>query len=166
MQESRENRKAEVPESAKLRDRAICYVDGSFNPDVNKYAYGCVFINDDGSIDEYCGSGNDEVALKQRNVSGEMIASMLSVSLAIARGYSSLDIYYDYSGIECWVTGEWKAKNELTQKYRDWMRSKKQRIGIEFHKVQAHSHDEYNERADKLAKQGLLKAPGLPEIKV
>ena len=58
------------------------YVDGSFNPQVNKYAYGCVLIKEDGSIEELCGSGNSPDALKQRNVSGEMIASMLSVQYA------------------------------------------------------------------------------------
>ncbi len=145
---------------------AVCYVDGSFNPELNKYAYGCVLINDNGSVEELCGSGNNPDALLQRNVSGEMIASMLSVKWALLNGYKRIDIYYDYSGIEQWVTGGWKAKNKLTQDYRDWMRAQKEKIDIRFFKVIAHSKDEMNERADKLAKEGLLKNPGLPEIVV
>lgn len=140
------------------------YVDGSFNPQVNKYAYGCVLIKEDSSIEELCGSGNSPDALKQRNVSGEMIASMLSVQYALKYGYSHIDIYYDYSGIECWATGSWKAKNDLTQKYRDWMNEQMKRISISFHKVAAHTNDKYNEQADKLAKMGLEKEPGLPAI--
>ncbi|MFQ9072177.1 MAG: hypothetical protein ACLR43_05120 [Faecalibacillus faecis] len=26
-----------------------------------------------------------------------------------------ISIYYDYEGIEKWVTGEWKAKKEITK---------------------------------------------------
>ena len=166
MQESRQNREAETESAAiNAKRKAVCYVDGSFNSELNKYAYGCILINDDGSCEEYCGSGNDPDALLQRNVAGEMIASMLSVKLALVRGYSELEIFYDYSGIECWVTGAWKAKNNLTQSYRDWMRGKMDRISISFSKVTAHSNNKYNDRADKLAKEGLLKNPGLPEIK-
>ena len=144
--------------------KLVAYVDGSFNPSVNKFAYGCVLIKEDGSIEEICGSGTDPEALKQRNVSGEMVASMLAVKYALKFGYSSIDIYYDYSGIECWVTGAWKAKNALTQSYRDWMQERQSRIKISFFKVAAHTNDKYNEQADRLAKQGLNKEPGLPEV--
>lgn len=144
--------------------KLTAYVDGSFNPRVNRYAYGCVLIYKDEVIEELCGSGCDPEALKQRNVSGEMIASMLSVQYALKNGFNSLNIYYDYSGIECWVTGAWKAKNELTRSYRDWMNDKRKRIDIRFFKVEAHSNVKYNEQADKLAKRGLEKDPGLPKI--
>ena len=36
--------------------------------------------------------------------------------------YDVLELFYDYEGIEKWVTGEWRAKNPLTQTYRDFMR--------------------------------------------
>ena len=143
--------------------KLTAYVDGSFNPEVNRYAYGCVLIDPDGNIKELYGSGNDPEALKQRNVAGEMIASMLAVRHALKNGYNAVDIFYDYSGIECWVTGAWKAKNELTKSYRDWMNDKKNRLNISFFKVAAHTNDKYNEQADKLAKLGLTMEPGLPE---
>ena len=147
-----------------MSGKLTAYVDGSFNPEINRYAYGCVLIKEDGSIDEISGCGNDPEALKQRNVSGEMIASMLSVQYALKNNYDCVDIYYDYSGIECWVTGAWKAKNELTKSYRDWMNDKRKRIKISFFKVEAHTNVKYNELADKLAKQGLEKEPGLPKL--
>ena len=165
MYKSRQNSKAEASAAtAKIERMAVCYVDGSFNPDAGKYAYGCVLINDDGTIEEFCGSGDRPDALQQRNVAGEMIASMLAVKLACVRGYKILEICYDYTGIEYWVSGEWKAKNGLTRAYRDWMQGMKDRIDIRFRKVIAHSNNKYNDMADKLAKQGLLKEPGLPDI--
>lgn len=144
---------------------AKAYVDGSFNPQIGKYAFGCVLFHPDGETEELNGSGNSEEGVKQRNVAGEMIAAMLSVRWAIINGYDRLEIYYDYSGIECWVTGAWKAKNELTQKYRDAMRKWQENVSISFTKVEAHTNDTYNEQADRLAKAGLEKEPGLPPIK-
>ena len=144
--------------------KAVCYVDGSYNPQVAKYAFGCVCFHPDGEIEEYNGSGNNPDALKQRNVAGEMIASMLSVRWALLNEYDELEICYDYSGIECWATGVWKAKNALTQKYRDFMQDKAKKIKISFTKVEAHTNVKYNEMADQLAKDGLEKEPGLPEI--
>lgn len=143
---------------------ARAYVDGSFNPNIGRYAFGCVLFHPDGEIEELCGSGDNPEALLQRNVAGEMIATMLSVKWAVVNGYSKLDIYYDYSGIESWVTGAWKAKNNLTQSYRDYMRNNGGRVNISFVKVAAHTNDTYNERADKLAKSGLEKEPGLPTV--
>lgn len=143
---------------------AKAYVDGSFNPDMGRYAYGCVLFHPTGETEELCGSGDSPDALSQRNVAGEMIAAMLAVKWAMVNGYDGLEIYYDYAGIECWVTGAWKAKNDLTQKYRDTMRRWRQNVNISFFKVAAHTADKYNEQADKLAKSGLEKMPGLPEI--
>ena len=165
MYESGKNGKTETSGAAEI-NRISCYVDGSFNPEAGKYAFGCVFIDSNGVVDELCGSGNNSEALQQRNVAGEMIASMLAVKWAKAHKYKEIDIYYDYNGIECWVSGEWKAKNDLTKKYRDWMRTQQESVKIRFYKVQAHSSVKYNDMADKLAKQGLLKEPGLPEINV
>ncbi len=145
-------------------NKASAYVDGSFNSDIGKYAYGCVLFHDDGYVEELCGSGNAPEGVAQRNVAGEMIAAMLSVKWALLNGYESIEIFYDYSGIEKWVTGEWRAKNELTQKYRNAMQNWGKRIRITFSKVAAHTNVRYNERADRLAKEGLTKEAGLPQI--
>ena len=39
--------------------------------------------------------------------------------------------------------------------YRDYVNEMKKYINIEFHKVKAHSNIEYNELADKLAKNSI-----------
>ena len=141
-------------------DKTItAYVDGSFSVENGVYSFGCVFLPEDGTVRVLCGSGNDPENAKQRNVTGEMLGAMYAVQCARKSGYKSIDIYYDYSGIECWVTGDWKAKNELTQKYRDAMRSWGSDIKITFHKVEGHSGDKYNDLADKTAKRGLVSRP-------
>ena len=146
-------------------DKLTVYVDGSYNDALKRYAFGCVFILDDGVGYLALGNGDNPESLKQRNVTGEMLGAMYAVQCARKSGYKSIDIYYDYSGIECWVTGEWKAKNELTQKYRDAMRGWGSDIKIAFHKVEGHSGDKYNDLADKTAKRGLEEGSGVPPVR-
>ena len=129
------------------------YVDGSFDVKTNTYGYGCVFLEN--PVRVLYGYGNDPENAKQRNVTGEMLGAMNAVLCAIASGYEEINIYYDYQGIECWVTRAWKAKNSLTQAYRDSMNKWQDKIRIKFHKVEAHTGVQYNEIADKMAKRGV-----------
>lgn len=144
--------------------KATAYVDGSFNPAVQKYAFGCVCIRPDGSTEEFNGSGDNPDALRQRNVAGEMIASMLALKWAYTNHYDELEICYDYAGIEAWYTGAWKAKTDLTRQYREYMHRFEGCVSLKFTKITAHTGDTFNERADRLAKAGLEKPAGLPEI--
>ena len=64
-------------------------------------------------------------------------------------GFNRVEIYYDYEGIEKWVTGAWKCKKEHTKQYADAMRSWGSSIDIRFCKVAAHTNVKYNELADK-----------------
>ena len=148
-----------------LNDKSItAYVDGSFNVETGVYSFGCVFLPEDGTVRVLCGSGNDPENAKQRNVTGEMLGAMNAVLCAIKSGYKAIDIYYDYAGIESWVTGAWKSKNDLTRSYAMAMRGWMSRIEISFHKVEAHTGDKYNEVADKMAKRGAT-ANGIPETR-
>ena len=139
-------------------------MDGSFNVETGVYSFGCVFLPEDGTVRVLCGSGNDPENAKQRNVTGEMLGAMNAVLSAIKSGYGAIEIYYDYAGIECWVTGAWKSKNDLTRSYSMAMRGWMSRIDIRFSKVEAHTGDKYNELADKMAKRG-GEAVGIPETK-
>ncbi len=131
------------------------YVDGSYNPDLNRYAYGCIIVDNDEVLTELSGSGNDSEVAKIRNVAGEMLGAMNAVKWAGSNGYDGIRIYYDYMGIEMWATGGWKAKNEYTKGYRDYMNRASSAIRISFEKVAAHTGDKFNEMADKLAKSAL-----------
>ncbi|MCR4721236.1 MAG: reverse transcriptase-like protein [Lachnospiraceae bacterium] len=141
--------------------KATAFVDGSFDPAVGRYAYGCLITDESGKETELCGCGNDPEGVKQRNVTGEMIASMLAVKWALKNGFSEIEIHYDYTGIENWATARWKTNNDLTRSYKETMQAWSKRIGITFVKVEAHKGIEGNERADGLAKKGLSMEPGV-----
>lgn len=143
----------------------IAYVDGSYEDSLKKYAFGCVFITTDGTVYTEYGNGDNEKSLQHRNVTGEMLGAMYAVRTAMISGYDAIDIYFDYEGIEKWVTGAWKAKAEHTQKYAASMREWGKSIRIGFHKVAAHTNVKYNELADKMAKHGLTAGQGVPKIR-
>lgn len=142
-----------VIESDKSKEADITiYVDGSFDVATNVYGYGCVVIKKDGSIEKYYGAGNNPECVLLRNVAGEMLAAMSAVRYAIRSGCKSVNICYDYSGIEMWAIGAWKANNDLTLKYSTSMKEWQDEIAISFQKVAAHTGEKYNEMVDKLAK--------------
>ena len=134
----------------------IAYVDGSYQDAIKTYAYGCVVFTPEGEVycRSDCGSNPDTAAI--RNVAGEMLGAMTAVQWAMKRGYSAIEIRYDYQGIEMWATGRWKTKNELTRKYAETMQSWGRRIDISYKKIKSHSGDRFNDLADRLAKEALL----------
>ncbi len=143
----------------------LSYVDGSYQEALGRYAFGCVFILPDGRIYVQYGNGDNPESLRHRNVTGEMLGAMYAARTAMANGFREIEICYDYEGIEKWVTGQWRSKTVLTQKYADAMREWNQKISIKFTKVAAHSNVFYNELADELAKRGLTEGNGVPGIK-
>lgn len=151
----------ELPVSGTLR----VYVDGSYDDSLRKYAFGCVFILPDGRTYTEYGNGDNEQSLRHRNVTGEMLGAMYAVRTAMVSGFAGVEICYDYEGIEKWVTGEWRARTELTRKYAQAMRQWGRKIRISFTKVAAHSNVYYNELADKLAKTGLKEGKGIPVVR-
>lgn len=154
-----------VPKEKPQHGELLTYVDGSYEHSIQRYAFGCVFILEDGRVFTECGSGNEPKSLQHRNVTGEMLGAMYAVRTAIFNGYQEIEICYDYEGIERWVTGEWKGKTELTRKYADAMRRWEKQIQVKFVKVPAHSHVKYNELADQTAKKGLTVFEGIPGVK-
>ena len=145
--------------------RLLAYVDGSYDDSLKKYAFGCVFILSDGRVYTEYGNGDNAQSLQHRNVTGEMLGAMYAVQFARLNGFSKLEICYDYQGIEKWVTGEWRTKTELTDKYANSMREWAKSIEIRFTKVAAHTNICYNELADKMAKTGLRMGKGVPKVR-
>lgn len=146
-------------------NKVIAYVDGSYNDKIKKYAFGCVILTPLGENIKESGNGDNPASLAIRNVAGEMLGALFAVKWAITNGYSEIEIRYDYEGIEKWITGEWKAKNELVKKYVTSMNSWKESIQISFLKVEAHSNNKFNDEADRLAKAALTEGKGIPKIK-
>lgn len=148
-----------------LEEGLIVYVDGSFDEKIGKYSFGCIILTPNGETIKESGNGDNPESLAIRNVAGEMLGAMYAVKWAIKNGYISLDLRYDYEGIEKWATGEWKAKNTLTQKYAEFMKEHQKHLNIKFTKIKAHTGDFYNEEVDKLAKAALTEGKGIPKIK-
>lgn len=141
----------EVPENM-----VIAYVDGSFEKNIGRYAFGCVILTPDGDEIRKFGSGSDPAGVAIRNVAGEMLGAMNAVKWAQENGYPAVEIRYDYEGVEKWVTGVWRAKTPLTSKYAAYMQNAGKAVHISFCKVAAHTGNHYNEEADQLAKSALL----------
>lgn len=149
----------------KAPDWIIAYVDGSYDHSIRHYAFGCVFILPDGRVYTENGNGDNPDSAALRNVTGEMLGAMFAVRFAMVNGFRGIEIRYDYEGIEKWVTGAWKSKTELTQKYAQAMRKWATGIEIIFTKVTAHTNVYYNEMADKLAKEALPGNKGVPAVR-
>lgn len=140
-----------------VKSEAFCFVDGSFNATTGVYGYGG-FLEYDGKREVLTGSGNDSELAGMRNVAGEVLGSMAAIAKAVELGIKSLDIYYDYSGIQMWGTGEWKRNKKGTVAYYEYVQSVSDKIALNFVKVKGHSGVSGNEEADRLAKKavGLL----------
>lgn len=137
-------------------DKLKAYVDGSFDSTNQIYGAGCVILNENNEIIEKISFGGNHPALiSMRNVTGEIIASLIACHYTITHGYDHIDIYYDYEGIEMWANQRWKRNKPATKKYAETIEEYRKLISINFHKVKAHSNDEMNDEADKLAKKGI-----------
>ncbi len=131
---------------------AEVYVDGSFKDGI--VGVGVVFKMGDEIRDFAFSLVSDKISA-HRNVSGETYAVMYAIFYAYKISIEQLGIFHDYSGLAHWISGEWKAKTELTKLYRDFVKYFSSLINIEFVKVAAHKKDVLNNRADRLAKEAL-----------
>ncbi len=143
------------PEEENLKKNEImAYVDGSFCLKTWTYSYGVVAITDKG-IETFNGRENDKELAQMRNVSGEIKGAMVAMDIALEMGKEILYLYFDYEGIEQWAKGNWKTNKQGTIDYKAYYDSIKEKLRVIFIKVRAHSGVEYNELADKLAKEAL-----------
>ncbi|WP_099951110.1 viroplasmin family protein [Ezakiella peruensis] len=140
--------------SAHEEGEAIVYVDGSYSKD-KTYSYGYVIIDGE---EETKGSKrfDDPIYQDYRNVAGEVLGTMAAIDKATQMGFEKIYLHYDYTGIRHWALKEWKANNILTQRYRDYFDTIKDKIEVVFVKVDAHTGVEYNEMVDKLAKDAKI----------
>lgn len=133
------------------------YTDGSFRKKANgDYGVGWSFVlldDDDMIVYEDYGSYNEYK--EQRNVGGEIYAVVELVLYCEEHGIKDLEIHHDYIGICAWVTGAWKCKQELTQRYREFMLESP--LNITFVHVDGHSGNKWNDYVDGRAKLGVEK---------
>ena len=143
---------------------AVAYVDGSFNNETKEFSYGAVIFWGNKEY-QFSDKFNDEKLAEMHNVAGELKGAEKAMEFALENKISKLSIYHDYEGIAKWCTDEWKAKKEGTKAYKNFYKKIKEKVNIDFIKVKGHSGDKYNELADKLAKEAMLK-PIVAQIEI
>lgn len=129
----------------------IAYVDGSYDNSDGSYSFGAVIIIGE-EIRKFNKRYPKDEYSEHRNVIGEIKGSIFAMKYALDCGYKKLLLHYDYMGIEKWATGAWKRNKPATVGYKEFYDGIKKDLNVEFVKVLAHSGNEYNEMADKLAK--------------
>lgn len=133
---------------------ATAYTDGSFDIKTKRFSMGAVLFYNGETKTFSKAYADDELAL-MRNVAGEIFASMAVIEYCVNEGIKSLEIVHDYEGVSKWCTGEWKTNKAGTIAYKEYYNSVKDKIDIVFTKVKGHSGNEYNDMADRLAKEAL-----------
>ena len=141
-------------EEKQTKSEAVAYVDGSFSLDLAMFSFGAVIFTGDKEL-HFSKAFSDPQLVRHRNVAGEMKGAEFVMQYCLDNNIKSVDIYYDYTGIENWCTGAWKTNNPETKAYADFYKEISERLEVNFVKVKGHSGDEYNDLADKLAKKAL-----------
>ena len=134
----------------KRSSRYDVYVDGSFINGAT--GYGAVILENRKVVDELSGAVHASEVNGTRQVAGELVAVKEALNWCLEHSVSAVSIYYDYLGIEKWARGEWKTNQPLTKEYARFVRECP--IKIRWHKVDSHTGDRWNDRADALAKTG------------
>ncbi len=140
----------------KDEDTIEAYVDGSFDVGKKIYGSGGVLIKNGKIIEKFSKKGENQENVSMRNVAGEIEASMYAMQYCLDHAYKKLILYFDYNGIEKWCTGEWKARKSGTKAYKEFYDTISEKIQVKFVKVKAHTGVEFNEMADKLAKDSIF----------
>lgn len=143
-----------APRPPKTDAQAVAYVDGSYNVHDGRFSYGVVlFVNE--QMFTFSKAFSDPSLAEMRNVAGEIKGSEFAAAYCVEHHIESIDIYYDYTGIEQWANGNWKTNKDGTRAYAAFMQKARETVKIRFIKVKGHSGDEYNDMADRLAKDAL-----------
>ncbi len=134
----------------------VAFCDGSFDKDKNRYSYGVLIVDSEMQEHEICGSAQNTKYTSSNNIIGEILGAINAMDWAVSNSCEKIKIYHDYEGLSKWICGEWEAKSDVAKmfvavyqnKYADLLK-------VEFKKVKGHSNNEYNDKADELAKRAL-----------
>ena len=133
----------------------IAFTDGSYDDYSRQYSYGVLIILSNYKEIELSGVDNNKDYVSSRNIAGELFGAIRAINWAIVHSYKKIKIYYDYEGIEKWALNKWQAKSKIAKMYISEYKKLINKIDIVFEKVKSHNGNEYNEKADRLARLAL-----------
>lgn len=137
------------------KDDLNIYVDGSYSKRLKKAGFGCVFVINEVAVHTVAKEAPIDDEEDLWNVSAEIAGVLYAVEWAINNKYPTVNIFYDYEGLEKWYSKEWKANKKTTKNYVLKLNQLTKKISINFFKVKAHTGDTFNELADQLAKSAI-----------
>ncbi len=137
-----------------VQTEAVAYVDGSYQAATRRFSCGAVIFHN-GQETHFSQLYDDPALAQMHNVAGELKGAEKAIQYCLDHRIKSLTIFHDYEGIAKWCTGEWQAKKAGTQAYKAFYDRAKDRLDIRFVKVRGHSGDQYNDLADRLAREAM-----------
>jgi ribonuclease HI len=126
------------------------FVDGAYISGIT--GYGAVIYLGENIKTELSGTIPDT---KFRQFGGELKSVIEAIKWCKDNAVKKVRINYDYQGIEKFATGKWKAGNELSQKYVNFILKNaiENKVEIEWRHIKSHTGNAKNDRADALAKK-------------
>lgn len=141
------------------KNKAVVYVDGSYNDSVGIGAYGIVFLSESGKK-TYSGNPNFPFSEGMSSTICECCAVITAIGIAMSLKFKKIVLKYDCSAVvDILEIPEHNRKPEQKW-YCDCIVKAKRKIKIKFVKVPAHADNLYNKEADALAKAALRKLVG------
>lgn len=144
----------------KYSDYINVYVDGSYDYNLGVYSAAFVVVKGDKAVKQYARIGHvKEAADTIKSLAGELSAAMSAVQFVAKQYYAKIMLYHDNLSIRNLLDGTEIPKNKFQEQYVSYMEALKRkfRIKIEFSKVKAHNGNRWNELADNLAKEEIVK---------
>lgn len=126
------------------------FVDGSYIS--GAIGYGSIIYLGDEIKAEISGTVTDT---QFRQFSGELKSVIETIKWCQTNDVKKIRINYDYQGIEKFATSKWKAGNDISREYVDFII--KTKIKIEWRHIKSHTGNYKNDKADFLAKKAAIK---------
>ncbi len=133
---------------------ATAYCDGSFDILTSRFSYGAIVFWNNEKF-EFSESFFDEELSLMRNVAGEIKGAVRVFDFCVENNIKSVELFFDYEGIEKWCTGEWKRNKTGTIDFHNRYNEISKKLKVKFTKVKGHSGNKFNDEADLLAKTAL-----------
>lgn len=138
-----------------IEKSCVAYIDGSYYHQNQSIGCGIVLLNGNKTI-ELSETTDDSTFIEHESVGAEILAAKIAIQKAIEMGFDSITLHHDWEGISEWVQRKNFVSTDgksLRCAYRKMFYDFSEKIEINFVKVKGHSGDEFNTRADQLAKQ-------------